>query len=242
MREKWNVKLSILYNKYDFVHFSSLKLGRCLVLCPGLNHYIELHLINLLNLVSLMEKDRKKCQMRQGLAESWSLYVTTCCFSPQAMQTMGRNFLCPFHPYIPSMVTHVWIVKYFSMNSFLILHISTFNFYSVNSVPKRGRMGRKNKKVSMEIIFSPAKESSSAEKISSPGMSCKNWVQTEKVKYTAYRNTFFDSFAAVTACPEPTKKPKRTQVRAAQCAPGEDAWMSIPKKEEFTQVWDCFWF
>lgn len=94
----------------------------------------------------------------------------------------------------------------------------------------------------MEIIFSLATERSSAGKISSPGMSWKNLVQTENVKSTAWRNTFCDSFAAVTACPEPTEKPKTAQVRAAQWAPGEDAWMSIPKKEEFTQVWDCSWF
>lgn len=34
MWEKCNVKLSILYNKYDFVDPSFLKLGRCLDLCP----------------------------------------------------------------------------------------------------------------------------------------------------------------------------------------------------------------
>lgn len=67
MQEKWNVKLSILCNKYDFVDPSFLKLGRCLDLCPGKHHYIELHLINVSNLVSLMEKDtKKKCQMRRG--------------------------------------------------------------------------------------------------------------------------------------------------------------------------------
>lgn len=127
MREKWNVKLSILYNKYDFVHFSSLKLGRCLVLCPGLNHYIELHLINLLNLVSLMEKDRKKCQMRRGLAESWSLYVTTCCFTPQAMQTMVQQELFVFFSPLYPLHGHSCVVcKIFQYE--LILDTTYFHF------------------------------------------------------------------------------------------------------------------
>lgn len=38
MREKQNVKLSILYNKYDFADPSFLKSGRCLDLCPEENY------------------------------------------------------------------------------------------------------------------------------------------------------------------------------------------------------------
>lgn len=71
MREKWNVKLSILYNKYDFVHSSFLQVGRCLDLCPGWNHYIELHLINVLNFSKFDGKRQKK--MPNEAKISWKL-------------------------------------------------------------------------------------------------------------------------------------------------------------------------
>lgn len=69
----------------------------------------------------------------------------------------------------------------------------------------------------MEIIFSPAKESSSAEKISSPGMSCKNWVQTEKIKYTAYRNTFLKALLQSQPAQSPQKAQENSSQSSSEC-------------------------
>lgn len=83
----------------------------------------------------------------------------------------------------------------------------------------------------MEIIFSLAKESSSAEKISSPGMSCKNWVQTEKVKYTAYRNTFLIALLQSQPAQSPQKSPR--ELKSEQLSGHQEEmpeWASLRKK------------
>lgn len=84
-----------------------------------------------------------------------------------------------FSPSYPYTVTDVWFVKYFSKNWFLILCIFPLSTSILSAQFLQEEERAKKKNVGMEIIFS------SAEKISSPGMSWKNLVQTEKVKYTA---------------------------------------------------------